>query len=540
MPERSQYDVVITGGGLAGLTLARQLRQTLPDLSLLVIEKHPFPVREAAFKVGESSVEIGAHYFGHVLGLRPYLEQAHLPKNGIRYFFTRHGNRDLGQRAELGPRFPAEVPSWQLDRGRLENSLAEMNRLDGIEVADASRVISLEMNAVSGHRVTFERAGQQSTVRGRWLVDASGRGGLLKRHLGLARAVDHNSNAAWFRVPYQIRIDDWVSGADWAAFVPSRTRWLSTNHLMGRGYWVWLIPLGSGSTSVGIVADDVLHPLATYNRYERAIEWLERYEPQVADVVTASNEPADDFLVLRHYAHGCQRVYSSERWCLTGEAGAFTDPLYSPGSDFIGMSNDFIVDLIRRELRGEPIDAVAEQYNRTYLLLFSAFLRIYSGQYRMMGNAQVMSAKILWDNACYWAIPALIFFRRKFTDPVFLKAIDPLMQRFFFLHHRMQTMVRKWDEAVEPPAGDARNDILSVDLLREWHRSLPQPIPDDAELVQRLTANLERLEVLASALTCLARETEPGSPVVAECLDQLRRSILVPDSLAAVSLAGLG
>jgi len=540
MPERSQYDVVITGGGLAGLTLARQLRQTLPDLSLLVIEKHPFPVREAAFKVGESSVEIGAHYFGHVLGLRPYLEQSHLPKNGIRYFFTRHGNRDLGQRAELGPRFPADVPSWQLDRGRLENSLVEMNRLDGIEVADASRVISLEMNAVSGHRVTLERAGQQSTVRGRWLVDASGRGALLKRQLGLARPVDHNSNAAWFRVPYQIRIDDWVSGADWASFVPSRTRWLSTNHLMGRGYWVWLIPLGSGSTSVGIVADDVLHPLATYNRYERAIEWLARYEPQVADVVTASNEPADDFLVLRHYAHGCQRVYSSERWCLTGEAGAFTDPLYSPGSDFIGMSNDFIVDLIRRELRGEPIDAVAEQYNRTYLLLFSAFLRIYSGQYRMMGNAQVMSAKILWDNACYWAIPALIFFRRKFTDPVFLKAIDPLMQRFFFLHHRMQTMVRKWDEAVEPPAGDARNDILSVDFLREWHRSLPQPTPDDAELVQRLTANLERLEVLASALTCLAYETQPESAGVAECLDQLRRSILVPDSLAAVSLAGLG
>ena len=114
------------------------------------------------------------------------------------------------------------------------------------------------------------------------------------------------------------------------------------------------------------------------------------------------------------------------------------------------------------------------------------------------------------------------------------------MQRFFFLHHRMQTMVRKWDEAVEPPAGDARNDILSVDFLREWHRSLPQPMPDDAELVERLTANLERLEVLASALTCLAHETQPESSDVAECLDQLRRSILVPDSIAAVSLAGLG
>ena len=57
------YDVVILGGGLAGGCLARQLRQEAPELRVLVAEKRPHPVPEAAFKVGESSVEIGAHYF---------------------------------------------------------------------------------------------------------------------------------------------------------------------------------------------------------------------------------------------------------------------------------------------------------------------------------------------------------------------------------------------------------------------------------------------------------------------------------------------
>jgi prevent-host-death family protein len=57
------YDVIITGGGLAGLCLARQLRQEHPDLTVLVAEKKQHPVPEAAHKVGESSVEIGAHYF---------------------------------------------------------------------------------------------------------------------------------------------------------------------------------------------------------------------------------------------------------------------------------------------------------------------------------------------------------------------------------------------------------------------------------------------------------------------------------------------
>ena len=58
---------------------------------------------------------------------------------------------------------------------------------------------------------------------------------------------------------------------------------------------------------------------------------------------------------LQHFAHGCARVFSPDRWAMTGEAGVFTDPFYSPGSDFIAMGNDFITDLITRDLRGEDI-----------------------------------------------------------------------------------------------------------------------------------------------------------------------------------------
>ena len=56
-------DVVIAGGGLAGMSLALQLHNRNPELRMVIIEKNTFPVPDTTAKVGESTVEIGAHYF---------------------------------------------------------------------------------------------------------------------------------------------------------------------------------------------------------------------------------------------------------------------------------------------------------------------------------------------------------------------------------------------------------------------------------------------------------------------------------------------
>jgi flavin-dependent dehydrogenase len=504
----TRYDVVILGGGLAGLSLARQLHLEAPAVRVLVAEKRQHPVREAAFKVGESSVEIGAHYFQKVLDLEPHLRSAQLEKLGLRYFFPHADNRNLERRVELGAPEYSTVPSFQLDRGRFENMLLQLARSSGTEVLDDCAVRAIELGKTH-HDVALTTGGTTRTVAARWVVDASGRASLLKRKLGLTRPSGHAANASWFRFKTRLRIDDWSDEPSWVARVPTRRRWLSTVHLMGKGYWVWFIPLGSGSTSVGIVADSALHPFNRINRFERAVDWLREFEPQAAGVVEAHHGELEDFLALQHFAHGCARVFSPDRWAMTGEAGVFTDPFYSPGSDFIAMGNECIADLIARDVQGEDVTARAESFNQTYLRLFDAFIRLYEGQYPIMGNAQVMTAKISWDNGSYWAITALLYFQRRYRQPEFIASIEPLMRRFFVLHARMQTFFRAWDRADQRNYADAGRNVLDVDFLKHLQSSLNDPMMDDDTLRARLEENYALLEAFAQSWQAVASEEYP-------------------------------
>ena len=155
---------------------------------------------------------------------------------------------------------------------------------------------------------------------------------MIKNKLGLAQEVEHKVNAGWFRLAGGIDISDWSDDPDWQARVAQReVRHASTIHLMGEGYWVWMIPLISGPVSVGIVADPRLHAYERINTLDAALEWLREHEPQLGTLVTARRGEVEDFLTYEHFSYGTERVYSPDRWCLSGEAGVFSDPLYSPG-----------------------------------------------------------------------------------------------------------------------------------------------------------------------------------------------------------------
>src|SRR5262249_44185031 len=134
------------------------------------------------------------------------------------------------------------------------------------------------------------------------------------------------------------------------------TRGLSTIHFLNPGYWVWLIRLRGGITSVGVVGTPARdRALRTSFGFRAFLDEHGALREILADA------KAIDHGTCARVGSGTKRFLAHERWALVGEGASATDPLYSPGLDFVALECDFITDAIARELAGEPADALAQR-----------------------------------------------------------------------------------------------------------------------------------------------------------------------------------
>ena len=500
--------MAICGGGLAGLTLTRQLKLALPHCSIVLIDRLARPLPDAAFKVGESTVEVGAHYLAEKLQLTDYFAQHHLRKLGLRFFFG-DALRPLQERPEFGlSTFFPTVGTYQIDRGVLENDLRQLNAEAGVDLLEGMRVRDIVLMESPPHKIllTGPDATQPHTVQARWVVDATGRRRFLQKKLGLTRDVRHKHSAVWFRFAGRIDVDDLVPREHqaWHNRVPHGMRYYSTNHLMGKGYWVWLIPLVSNYTSVGIVVREELHPFQDMNTYPLAQQWLSNHEPILAAYL--KDRAPVDFMCMHKYSYSSRQVFSHQRWACVGEAGVFADPFYSPGTDIIGFGNTMTTEMIKLDMEGKLTPDLVEAYNQFLISYNDRVTDSIQRGYPYFDNPVVMTAKVLWDTTAAWCFVGPQIFNSIYLNLEKANHIRKLTAGFFFLARRMQQLFVDWAAASPGRLTFDFIDYFQLDFLQRLRRRNLQTGKSTQELLVDQNMNMELVEELAQVLFLLAVE----------------------------------
>jgi flavin-dependent dehydrogenase len=408
----SDYDVVIIGGAFAGAATGLMLKRKRPDTRVLIIEK----TSEFDRKVGESTTEVSSCYMTRILGLTHYLGHHQLAKQGLRLWFSNRADQPFDDCVEVGARYQARLQTFQVDRSTLDQHLLEQAVAAGCELARSAKVTAVEFDATHKSHTTYVSGATERTVTARWVVDASGRAAMLARKLGHFRPNnEHPINAVWARFTGVKQWDsyEWREKfPDYANVCRTAREW-ATNHLMGLGWWCWIIPLRGGDVSAGIVYDNRIFKLANGASLGERLHAHLVANPVGREIFRDAKTIEGDVHALSMLPYSSEQV-CDDGWALVGDAAGFIDPLYSPGLDFCSYTSYFVSDMLSHSLDGEDVRAQIQYYNDQYRVMYrSWFETLYKDKYFYMGDAELMSAALLLDVSSYY----LGLVRSLYRDP---------------------------------------------------------------------------------------------------------------------------
>jgi flavin-dependent dehydrogenase len=405
--EVRRYDVVVLGGAFSGACTALLLLRRRPGTRVLVVEK------SVAFdrKVGESTSEVAGTFLTRVLGLYDYLAKEHLPKHGLRLWFNGEGNKDFRRCTEIGPFWQVRQPTFQLDRAKLDTHLLKLAGEAGAEILRPAKVTRVQLSEDNGggHEVEIEGADGAILVKARWVIDASGKAAMLSRQMGLwERLESHPTRSMWARFEGVRTLDGAEALAEHPCWVRSvgAPRGASTNHLMGHGWWCWLIPLSTGEMSLGLTYDPrIFSPPEGGGIAERLLRHVKEH-PIGAYMFERAVAVAKDERAYGHLPYFSKQL-CADGWGLVGDAAGFMDPLYSQGLDYCSHSIYAISKLVAKSLDGEDVNGEMRRMNKDFSDSYLRWYRsIYHEKYHYLGDAEIMRAIYHADLGAYFFGPA--------------------------------------------------------------------------------------------------------------------------------------
>ncbi|KAL1748939.1 hypothetical protein HDZ31DRAFT_59825 [Schizophyllum fasciatum] len=400
--------VLVIGGGPAGSYAASALAREGVEVTLL--EQAHFP----RYHIGESMIP----------SCRPFLRFIDVEDKVKACGFTakKGAALKLNQFKREGyTDFVAQNPenaAWNVVRSEFDEILLRHATASGANVVEGIRIESLDFTTPLNDSATpasirpvaanWIRSvdGSRGRIAFDWLVDASGRNGILSTKYLKSRSFNPalRNSAHW----------GYWKGA--RKYAPGTKRenapWFEA--LTDQSGWAWFIPLHNGTTSVGVVvAEDVTRQLKTQMRAERPeldTATLQRqfYARQLARApgvlellgeATQVDTGRDTVRTAGDYSYSSS-VYAGQNWRLVGDAGAFIDPFFSSGIHLALTGGLSAAATIASVLRGQCTPEQSMKFHDTKIATsYTRFLLVVLATYKQIRSqgAPVLS-KVNEDN----------------------------------------------------------------------------------------------------------------------------------------------
>ena len=399
MSTMQKTDILIIGAGPSGSSAAALLKQKGYDVT--IIEKQHFP----RFSIGESLLPqcmVFLEEAGLLDTVRDHVEECGFQfKNGAAFLKGKKRSfYDFTKKFSEGP-----GTTWQVRRASFDHILAQQAEKMGTDIRFGHEVLAVNVEPEQPILTVKTEQGESYQIQAKFLLDASGFGRILPKHLDLESPSDFPVRRAVFT-----HIEDGI--LDDPEF--DREKILITVHEKDPRAWYWLIPFADGRASFGVVAEEDFfekygfdgssdYDVAALQRRiladDEALSQVLRNAKFDTPVRTLVGYSAD----VKHLA---QRNYA-----LLGNAGEFLDPVFSSGVTIALKSSSMVVPLVDQYIKGENIDWM-EQYEkplRAGIQVFRAYVEAwYTGEFQNVvfsnhqeNNVRSMIASLLagyaWD-----------------------------------------------------------------------------------------------------------------------------------------------
>ncbi|MCO6484996.1 MAG: hypothetical protein J5I41_04390 [Saprospiraceae bacterium] len=243
-----------------------------------------------------------------------------------------------------------------------------------------------------------------------WVIDVTGRRQLLGRKLDLIQKPEGQRDCFWFRMRGFDR--GMLKNLNALGPMPPGPgepyhydRYFSTHHFMGKGFWIWLIPMkgedGGDMMSVGFTSrPDVFS--GNVRRISDFLAHTDQSHRVVSDLVRSGE--VLDTNTMKRYHYVVSRVYHPDRWAIVGDAAYAPDPLFSNGLAFGTLQWEQLGEMFRQQLEGRLSPEMVHTYSDLLMGPVIATQTAITNWYPTMHDPFVSAIRLNWIEIAYFYV----------------------------------------------------------------------------------------------------------------------------------------